>query len=113
VAAATGKDALALRLALLKAPREIAVLKAAAEQAGWGEPDTKPRPAVADTLRGRDISLMSGYNAHVAVIAEVEIDRPTGRVWPRAVANAIYNATGKRIRRFPMTAARVKQALAG
>jgi CO/xanthine dehydrogenase Mo-binding subunit len=145
---------------------------------------------------------MSGYNAHVAVIAEVEVDRPTGRVWarritvahdcglvinpsslkltiegnvlqglsrtlheevqfdqrrvtsvdwqtypildikdapeaidivivesksdrpggagepglvaiPAAVANAIYNATGKRIRRFPMTAARVKQALAG
>jgi nicotinate dehydrogenase subunit B len=200
VAAATGKDPLALRLALLKEPREIAVLKAAAEKAGWGEADAKPRPAVGDTLRGRGISLMSGYNAYVAVIAEVEVDRPTGRVWPRritvahdcglvinpsslkltiegnvlqglsralheevrfdkrrvtsvdwqtypiletkdapeaidiviveskedrpggagepalvaipaAIANAIYNATAKRIRRFPMTAARVKQAL--
>jgi nicotinate dehydrogenase subunit B len=189
-----------LRLALLKEPREIAVLKAAAEKAGWGEADAKPRPAVGDTLRGRGISLMSGYNTYVAVIAEVEVDRRTGRVWPRritvahdcglvinpssltltiegnvlqglsralheevqfdkhrvtsvdwqtypildikdapeaidivvveskndrpggagepalvampaAVANAIYNATAKRIRRFPMTAARVKQAL--
>jgi nicotinate dehydrogenase subunit B len=143
---------------------------------------------------------MSGYNTYVAVIAEVEVDRRTGRVWPRritvahdcglvinpssltltiegnvlqglsralheevqfdkhrvtsvdwqtypildikdapeaidivvveskndrpggagepalvampaAVANAIYNATAKRIRRFPITAARVKQAL--
>jgi nicotinate dehydrogenase subunit B len=200
VAAATGRDPLALRLALLKEPREIAVLKAAAEKAGWGEADAKPRPAVGDTLRGRGISLMSGYNTYVAVIAEVEVDRRTGRVWPRritvahdcglvinpssltltiegnvlqglsralheevqfdkhrvtsvdwqtypildikdapeaidivvveskndrpggagepalvampaAVANAIYNATAKRIRRFPMTAARVKQAL--
>ena len=30
---------------------------------------------------------------------------------PSAVANAIYNATGTRIRRFPYTAQRVKQAL--
>jgi CO/xanthine dehydrogenase Mo-binding subunit len=31
---------------------------------------------------------------------------------PSAVANAIYNATGTRLRRFPFTAQRVKQALA-
>ena len=30
---------------------------------------------------------------------------------PAAVANAIYNATGVRVRRFPFTAERVRKAL--
>jgi xanthine dehydrogenase YagR molybdenum-binding subunit len=48
---------------------------------------------------------------------ESKEDRPGGAgepalvAIPAAIANAIYNATAKRIRRFPMTAARVKQAL--
>jgi nicotinate dehydrogenase subunit B len=51
------------------------------------------------------------------VVVESKYDRPGGAgepalvAMPAAVANAIYNATAKRIRRFPMTAARVKQAL--
>ena len=72
----------------MRKPLEIAGLKAAAEKAGWGEADAKPRPAVGDTLRGRGISLMSGYNTYVAVIAEVEVDRRTGRVWPRRITVA-------------------------
>jgi CO/xanthine dehydrogenase Mo-binding subunit len=31
---------------------------------------------------------------------------------PAAVANAIYNATGQRVRRFPFVASRVKKLLA-
>src|SRR4029434_4534949 len=88
VAAATGRDPLALRLALLKEPREIAVLKAAADKGGWGGADAQARAGSGDTLRGRGISLMSGYNTFVAVIAEVEVDRRTGRVWPRRITVA-------------------------
>jgi CO/xanthine dehydrogenase Mo-binding subunit len=59
----------------------------------------------------------SGLDAIDIVVVESKNDRPGGAGEPAlvamlaAVANAIYNATAKRIRRFPMTAARVKQAL--
>ncbi len=200
VAAAAGQDPIAFRLKHLTDPREIAVLKAAADKAGWGPEDAKPRKASGNILRGRGVSMMSGYGAFAAVIAEIEINKQTGRVWakrmtvahdcgliinplslklvveanimqglsrtlfeevqfdrsrvtstdwinypiadikdapeaidvvlidrkdmasggagepsliavPAAVANAIYNATGQRVRRFPFVASRVKKLL--
>lgn len=200
VAAASGQDPVAFRLKYLKDPREIAVIKAAAEKAAWGADDAKPRPSSGNIARGRGISMISGYGAYAAVIAEVEVDRRSGRVWckrvtvahdcgliinpgslklvieanviqglsralheevwfdqktvtskdwatysiadmkdvpeaidvvlidrkdlpsggagepsmvavPAAVANAIYNATGVRVRRYPFVAARIKKAI--
>ncbi|MFM9888750.1 MAG: molybdopterin cofactor-binding domain-containing protein [Burkholderiales bacterium] len=200
VAAAVGMDPVAFRLKHLTDPREIAVIKAAAEKAGWGPDDAKPRKASGNILRGRGISMMSGYGTFAAVIADIEINRQTGRIWakrvtvahdcgliinpgslklvieanimqglsralfeevhfdqrrvtstdwanypiadirdapeaidvvlidrkdlpsggagepsliavPAAVANAIYNATGQRVRRFPFVASRVKKLL--
>src|SRR4029450_3059698 len=60
----------------------------ASKEAGREPPNKTPRPAVGDTLRGCGTSLMSGYNTYVAVIAEVEVDRRTGRVWPRRITVA-------------------------
>jgi nicotinate dehydrogenase subunit B len=63
----------------LKAPRDIAVVKAAAERAQW-EPRSSPRPDRNDaTLSGRGIAYAQRSGAVVAVIAEVEIDRRTGK----------------------------------
>jgi nicotinate dehydrogenase subunit B len=56
IAAAIGVDSVAFRLRYLKAPRDIAVVKAAAERAQW-DPRPSPRPdRSGDTLSGRGIA---------------------------------------------------------
>src|SRR5271165_6379539 len=83
IAAAIGADPVAFRLRYLKAPRDIAVVKAAAERAKW---ETRPSPSPdrnGDTLIGRGIAYAQRSGAVVAIVAEVEIDRHTGKVWAR------------------------------
>ncbi|HWZ67068.1 MAG TPA: molybdopterin cofactor-binding domain-containing protein, partial [Stellaceae bacterium] len=83
IAAAIGSDPLAFRLRYLKAPRDIAVVKAAAERAQW---DPRPSPRhdrSGDTLSGRGIAYAQRSGAVVAIVAEVEIDRRSGKVWAR------------------------------
>ena len=83
IAAATGTDPVAFRLRYLKAPRDIAVVKAAAERAKW-EPRPSPKPdRSGDTLTGRGIAYAQRSGAVVAIVAEVEVDRHTGKVWAR------------------------------
>ena len=83
IAAAIGSDPLAFRLRYLKAPRDIAVVKAAAERAQW-DPRPSPRPdRSGDTLSGRGIAYAQRSGAVVAIVAEVEIDRRSGKVWAR------------------------------
>jgi CO/xanthine dehydrogenase Mo-binding subunit len=83
IAAATGIDPLAFRLRYLKAPRDIAVVKAAAEHAQW-EPRPSPRPDRSGaTLSGRGIAYAQRSGSVVAIVAEVEIDRRSGKVWAR------------------------------
>src|ERR1700731_5364777 len=75
IAAATGTDPLAFRLRYLKAPRDIAVVKAVAQRAKW-DPRPSPRPdRSGDTLSGRGIAYAPRAGAVVAIVAEVEIDR--------------------------------------
>jgi len=67
VAHALGRDPYAFRLALLGgAPRYAAVLKLAAERAGWGSP-LAPQ-------RARGIALVGAYGSIVAQVAEVSLD---------------------------------------
>ena len=62
-----GKDPLAFRLDYLgKAPRDAAVLRLAAEKAGWGQ----PLPAG----KGRGIAVHESFRTHVAMAAEVTVD---------------------------------------
>ena len=83
IAAAIGADPVAFRLRYLKAPRDIAVVKAAAERAQW-TPRPSPRPdRSGDILTGRGIAYAQRSGAVVAIVAEVEIDRRTGKVWAR------------------------------
>jgi nicotinate dehydrogenase subunit B len=83
LAFATKTDPVAFRLKYLKDKRGIAVIEAAAKQAQW-----TPRPAsgakpAGEVLTGRGIAFARRKNTRVAVIAEVEVNRRTGRIWPR------------------------------
>jgi CO/xanthine dehydrogenase Mo-binding subunit len=83
VAAAAGVDPIALRLKHLRDPREIAVVEEVARLSQW---QSRPSPAGSRSgavLRGRGVSLNSGFGGYVATVCEVEVERATGRVWPR------------------------------
>jgi nicotinate dehydrogenase subunit B len=83
VAAAVNLDPIEFRLRYIKDPRDIAVIKAAAEKAKW---DTRPSPRRNQTgnkVSGRGIAYAQRNGTRVAVIAEVEIDRSTGKIWAR------------------------------
>ncbi len=70
IARATGQDPLALRLSYLgKHPRHAAVLKLAADKAGWAE---KPA-STADVKRGRGLAVHESFGSFVAVVADVAI----------------------------------------
>jgi CO/xanthine dehydrogenase Mo-binding subunit len=83
VAAALHMDPVEFRLRYVKDARDIAVIKAAAERAGW---QTRPSPRKGqsgDTLVGRGIAYAQRGPTRVAVIAEVEVYRSSGKVWAR------------------------------
>ena len=72
VAAAMGKDPVALRLELLgEHPRHAGVLKLAAEKANWG----RPLKAAAGERRGRGVAVHESFNSFVAQVAEVTVKK--------------------------------------
>lgn len=81
-------DPVAFRLRHLKDERAIAVLKAAAKSAGW-------QSHVGSSGRGMGVSFALYTNkegpssAYLAYVAEVEVDKGTGRIWVRKLTCAI------------------------
>jgi len=72
VAAAAKQDPVAFRASLLAShPRHLAVLRRAAELAGWGKPLT---PAADGAARARGIALHQSFGSIVAQVAEVSLD---------------------------------------
>jgi len=122
IAAATKQDPIAIRLRHLAdntdpytlqsiKPRMTAVLEAVRKASGW-ETRPSPGPDAASgkrVVRGRGISLVASQrSAYVANVAEVEVDRQTGKVIvvkmtvavdagqivnPRGIEAQIYGAT--------------------
>jgi nicotinate dehydrogenase subunit B len=83
VAAAVNADPIEFRLRHIKEPRDIAVIKAAAQKANW---ETRPSPRRDQTgtkVSGRGIAYAQRNGTRIAVIAEVDIDRSTGKIWAR------------------------------
>jgi nicotinate dehydrogenase subunit B len=83
IAAAVGADPIEFRLRHIKEPRDVAVIKAAAEAANW---ETRPSPRKDQTgnkVSGRGIAYAQRNGTRVAVIAEVDIDRTTGKIFAR------------------------------
>jgi CO/xanthine dehydrogenase Mo-binding subunit len=81
LATMAGEDPVAFRLKYLTDPRHASVVRAAAEKAGWQPRTQKPVPS--DVMRGRGISFAERNGTAVAAVAEVEVDRRSGRVWAR------------------------------
>jgi nicotinate dehydrogenase subunit B len=82
VASALNLDPVAFRLQHLKDPRDIAVVKAAAEKFGW-QPRPAPQRQTGVTVTGRGIAFAQRNGTRVAVIAEVDVDRSSGRIYGR------------------------------
>jgi CO/xanthine dehydrogenase Mo-binding subunit len=98
LAAAAKADPVAFRLKLLRAgtaddngfkrARSIAAIEAAAKAYGW-EARSSPKPAAnGDILTGRGIAYTFRSQTVAAEIAEVEVNRRTGRVWVRRLVCA-------------------------
>jgi nicotinate dehydrogenase subunit B len=77
--------------AVFRKARSIAVVQAAAKAFAWDErpsPGSPVRQARGDVLSGRGIAYTYRSNTIAAVIAEVEVNRRTGRVWVKRLVCA-------------------------
>ena len=83
LAFATRSDPVQFRLEYLSDERGIAVIAAAARQAGWTPRIAASRRQTGELLTGRGVAYARRRNTHVAAIVEVEVNPRTGRVWPR------------------------------
>jgi CO/xanthine dehydrogenase Mo-binding subunit len=82
-AAAAKADPVDFRLRHLRDERLMEVIRAAAKAANWdSRPSPPPQQARAGIVKGRGMSAVAyeGDNGYVAMVAEVAVDRTSGRV---------------------------------
>ncbi len=83
VAAALNADPIEFRLRHVQDPRDIAVIKTAAEKANWETRRSPRRDQNGNKVSGRGIAYAQRNGTRVAIVAEVDIDRSTGKIWAR------------------------------
>jgi CO/xanthine dehydrogenase Mo-binding subunit len=83
IAATLNIDPLELRLRHVKDARDVAVLKAAAEKAAWQSRPSPRRDQSGNKLTGRGIAYSQRNGTRCAIVAEVDVDRSTGKIWAR------------------------------
>lgn len=77
-----GMDPIALRLKYLSDERDIEIVKAVAEKAGWA-PHTAPRKAASGDVRRGQGFAYSQRITRVATVCDVEVNVKTGETWVR------------------------------
>lgn len=82
IAHALGIDPIELRRRHLRDPRDVAVLNAVADKAGW-TPRTSPRRQTRSKVAGRGVAYSQRNGTTCAIVADVEVDRTTGKIWAR------------------------------
>lgn len=83
LAVATGEDSVAFRIKYASKPRAIAALKAVAAKAGWQTRVSGTAKSTGDILTGRGIAYTERRGTVVATVAEVEVNRKTGKIWAK------------------------------
>jgi CO/xanthine dehydrogenase Mo-binding subunit len=83
LAAMSGRDPVAFRLANVRDPRLVAVLRKAVEMSGWTPAVVARRPLGPEMVgTGIGLSRYKNADAYVAVVAEVSVDSNSGKVRP-------------------------------
>ena len=59
------------------------MIKAAAEKAGWQSRPSPRKDQTGNKVTGRGIAYAQRNGTRVAIVAEVEVDRRTGKIWAR------------------------------
>ena len=81
LASALGADPVQFRLRYLGENKRLReVLMAAAQKAGWKERPSPVPASAAAKLTGRGVAITDRAGAMIAVVAEVEVDKPTGKI---------------------------------
>jgi CO/xanthine dehydrogenase Mo-binding subunit len=83
MAHAIGADPVELRLKHLTNERHKAVVRAAAEKSGWVTRTSPRKDQTGNTVSGRGIAYALRNGTIVAIVAEVEVDRRSGKIWAR------------------------------
>jgi nicotinate dehydrogenase subunit B len=83
IAAALNLDPIEFRLRHVKDARDIAVIKAVAEKAKWQPRPSPRRDQTGGKVSGRGMAYAQRNGTRVAIVAEIEIDRSTGKIWAR------------------------------
>jgi CO/xanthine dehydrogenase Mo-binding subunit len=83
LAAATGEDPVAFRLKYVTAPRDAAVIRAAAEKAGWQARSGPRATLMGGVYAGRGIAYAQRGGSIVAAVAEIEVEPKSGRIRAR------------------------------
>ena len=101
LAYAVSVDPVDFRLGYINDARHADILRACAERAGW-KPRSNPDRGKGDLMSGRGVSYTERNGTLVAMIAEVEVDRESGRIWARKFTVAhdcgqIINPDGVRL----------------
>jgi nicotinate dehydrogenase subunit B len=83
VAAALNVDPIEFRLRHIKDARDIALVKAVAERSGWVSRTSPRKDQTGNTVSGRGIAYVQRNGTRVAIVAEVDVDRSSGKIWGR------------------------------
>jgi CO/xanthine dehydrogenase Mo-binding subunit len=88
VAFALGQDPVEFRLRYIKDARDVAVIKAATEKAGWQKRTSPRKLAQGDVMIGQGLAYAVRAGTRVATVAEIEVHKTTGRVRVRKMTVA-------------------------